>query len=78
MDPLCGGRAEMVVSCVHWLVVGCDASDGMSVSPPTNSSTSQEYIQSSHNCINEQVNCRHNCKCAVHVETSTSQTMLVL
>ena len=42
MDVIRGGRAEMVVSCVHWLVVGCDASDGMSVSPPTNSSTSQK------------------------------------
>ena len=42
MDVIRGGRAEMVVSCVHWLVVGCGASDGMSVSPPTNSSTSQK------------------------------------
>ena len=43
MDVIRGGRAEMVVSCVHWLVVGCGASDGMSVSPPTtNSFTSQK------------------------------------
>ena len=39
-----GDGADMVVSCVLGLSVWGDASDSMSVSPPTNSFTSQgEY-----------------------------------
>ena len=68
-----GDGADMVVSCVLGLSVWDDASDSMSVSPPTNSFTSQGNtkfaLQVSMNRVIVGTS-----KCAIHVETSTELT----